>query len=238
MKKIITVLMLSMTLKAGFAQKGIFSKDSEGRSADHFMLQFSNDMWLNTPDSLSDRFRPTSRGFNFQVMLDKSFKSNPKFSVAFGIGISTSNAFFENTRIAIEGTAPKLLFERLDTVNRFKKYKLATTFAEIPLEFRYFSRPKTPNKSFKIAVGAKIGLLVNAHTKGKILQNRNGNQLNDNIIKVNDKSYFNTTRISATARVGYGNFSTFSSYALSTLFKTSVAADIRPLQIGISLGGL
>jgi hypothetical protein len=171
-------------------------------------------------------------------MLDKSFKSNPKFSVAFGIGISTSNAFFENTRIAIEGTAPKLLFERLDTVNRFKKYKLATTFAEIPLEFRYFSRPKTPNKSLKIAVGAKIGLLVNAHTKGKILQNRNGNQLNDNIIKVNDKSYFNTTRISATARVGYGNFSIFSSYALSTLFKTSVAADIRPLQIGISLSGL
>jgi propionyl-CoA carboxylase alpha chain len=58
------------------------------------------------------------------------------------------------------------------------------------------------------------------------------------VIKVNDKSYFNTTRISATARVGYGNFSIFSSYALSTLFKTSVAADIRPLQIGISLGGL
>ncbi len=238
MKKIITLLVLSMTLKAGFAQNGIFSKDTEGRSADHFMLQVSNDMWLNTPDSINDRIKATSRGFNFQVMLDKPFKSNPKLSVAFGIGISTSGAFFENTRLAIDGTSPKLLFERLDTVNRFKKYKLATTFAEIPLELRYFSKPKDPNKSVKIAIGAKVGLLVNAHTKGKIQQNRNGNVLNDNTVKINDKSYFNTTRISATARVGYGNFTIFSSYSLNSLFKNSVAAEIKPLQIGICFSGL
>ncbi len=240
MRKIFLILAIGFFSGPLFAQneKGIFSPDKYGNSSDHFMFQVSSDQWLNAPDSISSRYRSNSRGFNVQVMLNKNFSSNPKFSLAFGLGISNSNAFFENSNIGIEGTGTKLNFQRLDTVNRFNKYKIATTFAEIPVEFRYSSKPKEPNKSVKIALGAKIGLLVNAHSKGKGLLNRSGGELNDYTVKISDKSYFNNTRISATARVGYGNYSFFGSYSLTSLFKTNVAADIKTLQVGFCLSGL
>ncbi len=240
MRKIFLILAITCVSGSLFAQSGngIFSADKFGNSADHFMFQISSDQWLNAPDSISSRYRSNSRGFNAQVMLNKNFGANPKYSVAFGLGISNSNAFFKNSNIAIDGTTPKLNFQRLDTVNKFNKYKIATTFLEIPVEFRYSSKPKNPNKSVKIALGAKVGLLLNAHSKGKGLINKSGGELNDYTVKISDKSYFNTTRISATARVGYGNYSLFGAYSLTSVFKSNVAADIKTLQIGFCLSGL
>ena len=212
--------------------------DFSPKANDHFMVQFSSDNWLDAPDSIQSKTKSISRGVNVYVMYDKSFKENPKFSIAFGVGIGTSNIFFDKMSVNINGTTPQLGFNNLDTVSRFSKYKVSTAYAEIPLEFRYFSNPKNPNKSFKVAVGAKIGTLINAHTKGKTLLNASGTTINQFTQKVTAKGYFNTTRIAATARVGYGNFSVFGSYNLTTMFKDNVAANIKLLQLGICFSGL
>ncbi|MCX6293438.1 MAG: outer membrane beta-barrel protein [Sphingobacteriales bacterium] len=212
--------------------------DFSPKANDHFMVQFSSDHWLDAPDSIQSKTKSISRGANVYVMYDKSFKENPKYSIAFGIGIGTSNVYFDKMSVNINGTTPQLGFYNLDTVSRFSKYKVSTAYAEIPLEFRYFSNPKNPNKSFKLALGAKIGTLINAHTKGKTLLNGSGTTVNQFTQKVTAKGYFNTTRIAATARVGYGNFSVFGSYNLTTMFKDNVAANIKLLQLGICISGL
>ena len=130
-------------------------------------------------------------------------------------------------------------FSSLDTSDHFKKYKLSTSYLELPVELRFFSNPAAPHKSFKIALGVKVATLLNAHTKGKTWEDKSGNTIQDFTVKVSSKSYFNTKRLSATARVGYGNFSLFGSYNLSSsIFKDKVAAEGKLLQLGLTLSGL
>jgi hypothetical protein len=213
--------------------------DLSARPSDHIMIQASSDTWLNTPDSIASKTKGTSRGANVYFMLDKPFKSSPKMSVAFGLGISTSHLFLDKLRAAIDGNTPLLNFESLDSSSRYKKYKVSTSYLELPIELRYSSQPEKNGKSFKMALGLKVGTLINAHTKGKELQNASGTKINDVVEKINSKSYFNTTRIAATARVGYGSFSLFASYNINaSIFKNNTTAPIKLLQVGLTLSGL
>jgi hypothetical protein len=208
------------------------------RSRDHFMIQVSSDRWLGAPDSINSRIKSTSRGLNVYVMLDKPFSGSPKWSVGFGLGVGTSHVFFSNLEADINGTNRTLVFRQMDTTNRFDKYKISTVHAEIPIELRFCSNPKLPSKSFKFAIGAKVGTLLSASSKGKTLENSAGQALQDYTQKIKSRNYFNTTRLAATARIGYGNFSVFGSYNITGVFKDNLAADMKLLQIGLTLSGL
>ncbi len=206
------------------------------RSNDHLILQLGYTTWNGKPDTINTS--GFHRAFNAYFMLDFPFKSNPHFSAAIGGGVSTENVFFEKTIVDIKATTSTLPFRNAADIDHFKKYKIATTFLEAPVELRYSSNPDNNKKSFKMAVGAKVGILVNAHTKGKELQNKDGNTLNDYIVKENTKRFFNNNRVSVTGRVGYGNLSVFGAYALTALFKEGVGPDVKPLTIGLMLSGL
>ncbi|HMT96607.1 MAG TPA: outer membrane beta-barrel protein [Ferruginibacter sp.] len=208
------------------------------RSGDHLMFQIAANFWPGAPDSISSHIKSFNRSANLYVMINKPFKSNPQYSFAFGAGISTSNIYFKNMEVGITSTTPTLPFKATDSSNHFKKYKLTTAYLEIPVEFRFTSNPETPSKSWKVALGAKVGTMLNAHTKAKNLLTPNGGTINEYTQKMGSKSFFNTTRLSATARVGYGNFSLFSSFALGNLFKDGVAHPVKPFQIGLCLSGL
>lgn len=208
------------------------------RPGDHLMLQFGIDNWRGMPDSISSHQKGFSRGFNMYFMFDKVFKSSPKFSLGIGVGVSTSNISFKRMDVQINSTNPTLPFVAVDSTDHFKKYKLSSTFLEIPLELRYTARPDHYNKSWKGAIGVKLGTMVKAQTKGKTLVNKNDNTLNSYTEKVSSKRFMNTTRFAATARVGYGVVSLFASYGLSNILKDGVGPEMKPLQIGIALSGL
>ncbi len=211
--------------------------DLSNRSNDHVMVQFGLDGWSGTvPDSA----KPSgfSRHFNAYIMLDKPFKTNPRFSVGLGVGIGSSNMFFERRLVDIKSQATRLPFTNLDSANHFKKYKLTTVYAEAPVELRYASNPENSNKSFKIAVGAKVGQLINAHTKGKTLQSKSGTTINGYIAKENSKKFFNATRLAVTGRVGYGIISLYGAYQITTLLKDATGPEIRPYSLGICISGL
>ena len=126
----------------------------------------------------------------------------------------------------------------MDTLPRFSKYKISTSYLELPIEIRYFSKPENPNKSVKIAIGVKIGTLLDAHSKGKTLVNAAGTKLKDYTEKLSSKSYFNATRLAATARFGYANFTVFGSYNITQVFKDKVATNMSLLQVGMTFSGL
>ncbi len=240
MKKTLALLMAFAVIGSSFAQDSKAPKkiDLSGQAGDHFMLQIGSDRWLNMPDSISNHTKGFSRSAGVYVMINKPFKSNPKLSAAFGIGVGTSHIFFEKTSIDINGTTPVLHFNALDTLSRFKKYKVSTAYAEIPVELRYTAHPDKPNKSFKAAIGVKVGTILNAHTKGKNFQNAAGTSTIGYTQKISSTSYFNNTRLAATARVGYGPVSLFGTYNFAAVFKDNVAAKMNLLQIGISISGL
>lgn len=239
MKKMITLVLAFVLGYTAFAQVEVPAvKKLGGRAADHFMIQLASNFWSGTADSVKDYISAFNRSANFYVMYDKQFKTNPKFSFALGLGIGTTNMYFKKMEVNITSSSPTLPFIRTDTGNNFKKFKVTNAFVEIPLELRYMTSPNDPNKSLKFALGAKVGTLINAHTRAKNLQNSAGTKINSNTFKENSKSYFNNTRIGLTARIGYGIYSIFGAYAFTNVFKDGVAPNIKAFQLGLSISGL
>jgi hypothetical protein len=245
MKKIVFVVISCLFFSMAYSQDTtntfppkIKKIDLTNRPADHFMIQLSSDHWAGMPDSISSHQRGFSRGFNMYFMYDKPFKTSPNFSLGIGVGVSTSNMVFKKMNVGLNASSATLPFTHLDSSNYFKKYKLATTYLQIPLELRYTAKPDHPNKSLKAALGLKIGTLVNAHTKGKDLVNKNGQTLNSYTEKEKSSRYIDGTQFMATARVGYGILSLFGSYQLNTILRSGFGANMRLFQIGITLSGL
>ena len=178
--------------------------DISSRPGDHLMIQLSSDHLTGMPDSIANHQSGFSKGLNAYIMLDKPFKSSPKYSIGIGIGVSSSNIAFKKMNIDLKSTTTKLPFKATDSTDHFKKYKLSLGYLEIPLELRYSSDPLNSGKSFKAAIGLKVGTIINAHTKGKDLQNKNNALLSSYTEKENNKKFFNGTRFMATARVEIG----------------------------------
>ena len=241
MKKTVLFLIALATISVVFAQKTKSKKDYTkilSRPGDHIMIQLTSDHWIGTPDSIKSRMTGISRGANFYIMLDKPFKNNPQMSVAFGVGIGTSNIYFKNTNVDIKSTSTMLPFTNLDSTNHFKAYKLTTAYLEAPIELRFSADPENDGKSFKAALGIKVGTILNAHTKGKTLLTKSGSTLDSYTEKESSKHFFNSTRLAATARIGYGKLSLFGSYQINSIFKDGVAPNTQLLQVGLCISGL
>lgn len=254
MKKILILCLFIVTASIAFGQdstkvadttgkparpvKKDWSKVNMNRSNDHFLIQIGKDSWSGAPDSIEPK--TLSRSFAVYLMMDFPFKTNPHLSVALGLGVSSSNMYFKDTYIDISGKngGQTMQFENVKDTIHFKKFKLQTSFAEIPIEFRYSSNPENPNKSWKGAIGAKIGTMLSAHTKGKNLLNGAGNTLNGFTQKEKSKTYFNKTRFAVTGRVGYGALSLFTAWQVNAYIKEGEGPDVRPYTIGITISGL
>jgi hypothetical protein len=212
-----------------------------GRANDHFMMQFGYTGWAGKPDSINTSGFP--RSFNMYVMLDMPFKSDPRFSVAAGPGIGTDNIFFEKTDVMIANHEVNTLrFKNVSDTNHFNKYKLVTAYLELPLELRFCLNPENTNKSFKVALGLKGGLLLDAHTKGKEWQDKTGKTIQGTSVpyikKEKDKYFFNNTRFAGTFRIGYGLISAFTTYQLGAFIKDGLGPKISPWTVGLGISGL
>lgn len=211
-----------------------------GRANDHFMLQYGITNWAGKPDSI--KTGGFSRSFNFYLMIDMPFKTDPRFSVAFGPGIGTDHIFFTKTSLTTTNHLLPLRFQNLADTNHFEKYKLVNAFLELPVELRFNLNPENTNKSFKIALGAKVGVQVDAHTKGKRWVDKHGTLVpgfDDKYVQKNkDKYFFNGNRLAGTFRVGYGNLSLYSSYQLGSLIKEGLGPSVKPFSIGLTISGL
>ncbi len=209
--------------------------DLSNRPNDHFLLQLGYTGWAGKPDSV----KPSgfSKSINVYFMFDFPFKTNPKLSMAFGPGISSDHITFKKTYVGIKDATTLIRFDDQSDTNHFKKTKLATSYLEAPIEFRYSADPLT-GKGFKWAVGVKVGMLINTHTRNVEFENKSGGTINDYTMKETSKQFFNKSRLVATGRVGVGHFSLYGSYQLTTLFKDGAAAEIRPFSIGLTISGL
>jgi hypothetical protein len=173
-------------------------------------------------------------------MLDKPFKTNAKYSVAFGLGIGSSNIFFNKTDVDIKSTSARLPFRQADSTENFKKYKVTNVYAEVPVEIRYYSNPENPNKSWKAALGLKVGTLLKTHTKGKNLLTKNGFSIYgpSYIEKESQKRFFNGTMLALTGRVGYGAVSLSAGYQITGVLKDGTGAPMNRLSVGLTISGL
>jgi hypothetical protein len=241
MKKILFAVLSMLVVASIFAQEQPKSQSKKqfnlkNRANDHFLLQFGYLGWANIPDTINTK--GFSRTFNMYFMFDFPFRSNQRMSVGIGAGMASDNMYFDKTYVGIKDPTPTLRFVDQSDTTHFKKNKLTTAYVEAPLELRFSSNPETPNKTFKVALGVKVGLLVDAHIKQKNLQTAQGTTLIEYIEKQASKRFFNTSRFVGTARVGYGVFSLFGTYQFNSLFKEGQGPNVQPYVIGLTLSGL
>ncbi|HZE86161.1 MAG TPA: hypothetical protein VE035_17700, partial [Puia sp.] len=111
------------------------------RANDHFMFELGYDAWAGKPDSIHTS--GFSRSANFYFLFDFPFKTDPRLSIGAGLGIGTSNMFFNKQEVMVAAiNNPTLAFPDESGANHYKKYKLVTTYLEAPVEMRFALDPE------------------------------------------------------------------------------------------------
>jgi len=242
MKKILLLSVTTLLTVTLMAQNDSTSKrkkepiDLSNRPNDHFMIQAGYLGWSGKPDSI--KTEGLSKSVNVYFMFDFPFKTNPKISVGVGAGIASDHLHLSKTGVEIKSASTLFHFTNTSDTDHFKKTSLNTTYFEAPVEIRYTTNPLNPDKGFKFAIGAKVGTMINAHTRNKDLQNKNNTVITAYTQKETSKHYFNNNRLSIMGRVGSGHFTLFASYQVTALFKDGAGAEIHPYTLGLTISGL
>ena len=184
-----------------------------------------------------------SKSVNLYYQYDIPF-GDSKFSFNPGIGVGMDKyRFHDEVALTNFATTPAGAFDlKMDSVHFFlpdssnvSKSLLAANYIDIPLEFRYVANPSDKDRSFKIAIGGRVGILYNAHTKLKY-------KLDGVDIKTKDhQSYqLNKFRYGTTVRVGIGWFNLFYYHNFSELFKSDKGPSgttANNYTIGLTISG-
>lgn len=181
-----------------------------------------------------------SRGANLYFMWDIPLgdKKTANFAFAPGLGISNHNVFsdarpFLDTNSESE-TFGETNFFRIEGVG-YRFSKLATTYIEAPLEFRFRSKPDQYSQSWKVAVGLRLGYLIqsNAKYKGSIIDSQSGASFETKIKNLSKEGY-NRYRLGPSFRIGYGYVSVVGFMSLTPLFEANKGPDTQAFSIGIT----
>jgi hypothetical protein len=118
----------------------------------------------------------------------------------------------------------------LDSI-KYVKNRLNMCYVNVPLFLEFNTNNKDGDHSFHFAAGMQFGYnIFNNKLKQKY-------ELNGRTFKNKIKNDFNVNpfRYDIIARVGYGDFTIFGTYSLSTLFEKGKGPVVYPFAAGISL---
>jgi hypothetical protein len=145
-----------------------------------------------------------------------------------GIGFEW-NSYALRNNVTLTQDSPML--DAVVETHDFSKNKLKTTWVNVPLLLE-FNTNKEEDKSFHIGLGATFGYNI---FRNKLKQEYNVNG-QDFERKLKDDYNINPFRVSATARVGFGNYTLFANYGLTEMFKENRGPKVYPFSAGLSIG--
>jgi hypothetical protein len=249
----ITFLFILFTAIVTYTQaqektKKVYRPDIPGS----FLIDFGFNFGLSKPQNFNQGFwgsRTLNIYYQYPVKLGNNhFSYNPGIGFAFErFKFTNHNTLF--TAPASDGTYtlddPTLGSSGISTLQNAgikKSMLVANYFDIIPVEIRFDTKPKDLSSSFNIAVGVRVGALIESHTKIKYSQNGV-----NAVYKDKQQHGLNPFRYGIYTRVGAGNFNFFWFYNLSTYFATNKGPHVSQLDassttmntmtFGISLNG-
>ncbi len=169
-----------------------------------------------------------SNSFSINSMLKglDIFKKRMYFSP--GYGICWNNYFFKNP-IQISFSNDTTRFE-IDTVTDFKKYKLQSTYLQIPIIFGF--RIGNLNKK---TFGVQFGGVISYNLRSKIISKYYENDTYYNI-KIIDSFNLNPFKLSVISRLSIGKLGFFANYSFSSLFIKNKTPIVYPYTFGVIIG--
>ncbi len=241
----IAVLILSLFSLTGQAQESTqddsMIKPKELRSRPDIpgdvMIELGFNFLLNAPETIKPSFWG-SKAVNVYYLFDFPIgKSHFSFHTGLGLGLDKYD-FSNPVTLAIDDNNKTTTISLEDAIGAgidFRKSKLAANYVDLPIEFRFLTNPNDANRSFKVALGGRVGVLYSAHTK--VVYKTDGQ-----IKKLKDQQGFNLSpiRYGVYGRLGIGNVNLFYNYYLNSLFKSEDGperTDVQPMTFGISITG-
>jgi hypothetical protein len=248
MKTLFTTLCLATALLAGNAanacgdstkiQKGfnIHFGDAFGGKFSYWQgLDLGVNGWLNKNhqlglpvnyDSLElDYSRSWHVAWNITQYNLSLYKKYVSLGTGFGLEWN-SYAFRNNILLATDAPVITAVAQDVD----FTKNKLKTLFVNVPLLINLNTSEHNRN-NFHITAGAKFGYNI-FRNKQKLVWDDDGEKRKQ--IR-RDDFLVNPFRYGVTARVGYGKYTVYADYALSTMFRDKKGPQVYPFNLGIHI---
>jgi hypothetical protein len=217
-----------------FAQEEII-ESSPVKKQDRVIIGLFHDQWKGLPQGVE--VKGINRGFMMNLMYDFPLGQAP-VAFAVGLGISCHNLYTNarpyNELVNGQYTG-KTLFIPIDSIYSggpfsYSINKLNVNYFEVPAELRL--RVRTGNNFLKLSLGAKAGIVFNAHTKYK------GDDLSGmpGRIKVKDLMIRNidVLRYSVYGRLAWSSVGIFYSMQLTSLFVENKGPEMIPVSIGLN----
>lgn len=198
----------------------------------NFLIDLGFNRALDRPENFRQGFwgsRTVNVYYQYPIRFGRS-----KFSFNSGIGLSLERWKFTNgftlrdtVELTSTGATAENQIERYELVRgssilgvSARKSMFLTNYLEVPLEFRFDTRPEDLARSFNVAVGGRVGVLFDASTKLKYRQN------DENITVKNKRNFgLNQIRYGVYLRFGVGGFTWFVNYNLSDTFENEKALE-------------
>jgi outer membrane protein with beta-barrel domain len=173
----------------------------------------------------------TNKSWQFGInFAEKSFNLiDNKVGLVTGLGISWNNYKFDQN-ITLNPDS-SYISHYVDTVKDFSKNKLTASYLSVPLLLEFQIPTGHHSKPVHLNAGVVGAIKLGSHTKQ--VYEINNKEYKD---KVKEDFHLSPLRYSVHASIGYGNFTIFSSYSMSTLFENGEGPELYPLTIGIIIG--
>ena len=160
-----------------------------------------------------------SRAINIYYLYHIPFGESSNFSINPGIGLGMENYNFNNgntLNYTPEGGVELIDVETLINSTDFselRKSKLSANYLDIPVEFRFHANEDDHSRGLNFAVGGRVGMLIDSHTKIKYVEGGDTKKL-----KQKEQFGLSRFRFGVHGRLGLGSLSLFYYHNLSNLF--------------------
>lgn len=186
-----------------------------------------NSLSLPSELSLMEIDYSKSRSFGFNLMWYTKKMESSTLYISPGIGLDYKSYFFKNN-VNISTGNDTVLFT-MDTVTTYKKYKFRATYLQVPLVVGLrLGKEKPINIQAGVVGGYNIGALVKTKAEKEGTRFKN---------KIKDDYNLSPFKLSATARIGVGDFGFFANYGLTPLFQKGKSPELIPFTVGVQFGG-
>ncbi|HOX76938.1 MAG TPA: porin family protein [Bacteroidales bacterium] len=184
-------------------------------------VELFQDFWMNKPEGID--VRAINQGGGAFVMYNAPLGKSPlTFSIGAGLGFHNlySNSLIDDIK------ADTITFSPINDTIDYKRSKLGLTYLDFPIELRLVTKDK-----FRVAVGVKLGYLLDAKTKYKG-ENAAGDLVTIKTRKVDQIDKF---RFGPTLRIGYDWFQVMGYFSVTQIFEKGLGPEVYPISVGITL---
>ncbi len=249
MKKNAITFLFILLAGLAFGQKAPDLKKKNPNLPGLFLIDLGVNQGIGKPSSFQQGFwgsRTVNIYYHYPIRIGRS-----KFSFNPGFGMSLERWKFKNGATLIDtvelvsypnGAAAATQVEQYNLLSPTRIYpQLATksmlvaNYFEIPIDFRFDTKPEDLGRSLNVAIGGRVGILYDAFTKVKY--DDKGESVK---VKYKLNHGLSQFRYGIYSRIGLGNFSLFGFYNLTPLFEKNKGPEgttMNSYTVGISVNG-